>query len=121
VAIAVSSGAALGGSPLSGGYAPAKAAIRFISTYAAEESERARLGISFRTLFPQLTPNTQLGAAGVAGYAARQGIPLETFAKNFEPALTAEQVGAAVIELVTTNDPTREFLISGLGLRQVPS
>jgi NAD(P)-dependent dehydrogenase (short-subunit alcohol dehydrogenase family) len=119
VAIAVSSGAALRGSPLSGGYAPAKAAIRFISTYAAEESERAGLGIQFRTLFPQLTPNTELGAAGLAGYAARQGIPVNTFAKNFEPSLTPEQVGAAVIELVRTNDPTREFLISGHGLRQV--
>jgi NAD(P)-dependent dehydrogenase (short-subunit alcohol dehydrogenase family) len=121
VVIAVSSGAALGGSPLSGGYAPAKAAIRLISSYAAEESERASLGIRFRTLFPQLTPNTELGAAAVAGYAARQGIAVETFAKNFDPALTPEQVGAAVIELVTTNDPTREFLVSGLGLRQVPS
>jgi NAD(P)-dependent dehydrogenase (short-subunit alcohol dehydrogenase family) len=121
VVIAVSSGAALRGSPISGGYAPAKAAIRFISNYAAEESERASLGIRFRTLFPQLTPNTELGGAAVAGYAARQGIPVETFAKNFEPALTPEQVGAAVIELVTTNDPSREFLISGHGLRQVPS
>jgi len=121
VVIAVSSGAALGGSPLSGGYAPAKAAIRFISTYAAEESERASLGIRFRTLFPQLTPNTDLGAAAVAGYAARQDTPVEIFAKNFEPALTPEQVGAAVIELVTTNDPTQEFLISGHGLKQVPS
>jgi NAD(P)-dependent dehydrogenase (short-subunit alcohol dehydrogenase family) len=119
VAITVSSGAALSGSPLSGGYAPAKAAIRFISTYAAEESDRASLGIRFRTLFPQLTPNTELGAAAVAGYAARQGIPVEIFAKNFEPALTPEQVGAAVIEVVTTNDPTRELLISGHGLRQV--
>jgi NAD(P)-dependent dehydrogenase (short-subunit alcohol dehydrogenase family) len=121
VVIAVSSGAALAGSPLSGGYASAKAAIRFISTYAAEESERASRGIRFRTLFPQLTPNTELGAAGVAGYAARQGIPVETFAENFEPALTPEQVGAAVIELVTTNDTTREFRISGHGLRAVSS
>ena len=120
VVIAMSSGAALRGSPLSGGYAPANAAIRFISSYAAEESERASLGIRFRTLFPQLTPNTQLGAAAVAGYAGRQGIPVETFAKNFEPALTPEQVGAAVIELVRTNDPSREFLISGHSLRQVP-
>ncbi len=121
VAIAVSSGAALRGSPLSGGYASAKAAIRFISTYAAEESDRASLGIRFRTLFPQLTPSTDLGAAGVVGYAARQGISVETFAKDFEPALTPEQVGAAVIELVTTNDPSREFLISGHGLRRMPS
>src|SRR6202000_3263371 len=37
--IAVSSGAALNGSPLSGGYAGAKATIRLITAYAALESE----------------------------------------------------------------------------------
>ena len=40
VVIAFSSGAALRGSPLSGGYAGAKATIRFIAAYAAEESGR---------------------------------------------------------------------------------
>src|SRR5215472_18683644 len=38
--IAVSSGAALRGSPLPGGYSGAKATIRFITSYAAAESER---------------------------------------------------------------------------------
>src|SRR6516225_6806432 len=37
VVIALSSGAALRGSPLSGGYSGAKAAIRFIAAYAADE------------------------------------------------------------------------------------
>jgi NAD(P)-dependent dehydrogenase (short-subunit alcohol dehydrogenase family) len=45
--IAMSSGAAVNGSPLSGGYAGAKAAVRFIASYAAIESDRAGLGISF--------------------------------------------------------------------------
>lgn len=36
--ITMSSGAALAGSPLSGGYAGAKAAIRFPTSYAAAES-----------------------------------------------------------------------------------
>ena len=42
--IAVSSGAALRGSPLSGGYAGAKATIRFIASYAADESGARRAG-----------------------------------------------------------------------------
>ena len=54
--ITLSSGAALRGSPLSGGYAGAKAAIRWLTGYAAEESERAGLGIRFVSLLPQLTP-----------------------------------------------------------------
>ena len=43
--IAMSSGAAVRGSPLSGGYAGAKATIRFIADYAAAESQRENLGI----------------------------------------------------------------------------
>src|ERR1700676_3145065 len=41
VVIAMSSGAAVNGSPLSGGYAGAKATIRLIARYAGAESERA--------------------------------------------------------------------------------
>lgn len=40
VVIVMSSGAAVKGSPLSGGYAGAKATIRFLARYAADESER---------------------------------------------------------------------------------
>jgi len=46
--IAMSSGAALRGSPLSGGYAAAKAGVRFIASYAAEESARSRTRHPFR-------------------------------------------------------------------------
>ena len=42
--IAMSSGAALFGSPLSGGYAGAKAAVRWIAEYAAQESARGAQG-----------------------------------------------------------------------------
>jgi len=66
VVIAMSSGAALRGSPLSGGYAGAKATIRFIAAYAAAESEREKLGIRFTSVLPQLTPATDLGAVAAA-------------------------------------------------------
>ena len=45
VVVATSSKGAVVGSPRSGGYGPGKAAIRFISRYAADESTRAGLGI----------------------------------------------------------------------------
>ena len=61
VVIAMSSGAAVNGSPLSGGYAGAKAAIRFLTRYAADESERAGLRIRFISLLPRLTPATGPG------------------------------------------------------------
>ncbi|WP_433671953.1 SDR family oxidoreductase [Nocardia sp. CA-136227] len=119
VVIAVSSGAALNGSPLSGGYAGAKSAIRFIRTYAAEESERAGLGIRFTALLPRLTPATGLGAMAVGGYAARQGIDVDTYLAEMGPALTPEQVGKAVLELAGDPGSAAEYLVSGAGLRQI--
>ncbi len=61
VVIAFSSGAALAGSPLSGGYAGAKATIRFIASYAAAESQRGGFGVRFVSVLPGLTPATALG------------------------------------------------------------
>src|SRR5262249_18858707 len=99
VVVTMSSGAGLGGSPLSGGYASAKAAIRYIRGYAADESQRAGLGIRFVTLLPDMTPAGGVGAVAVAGYAARQGVDRDTFVKGRGPVLTADQVATAVVEL----------------------
>jgi NAD(P)-dependent dehydrogenase (short-subunit alcohol dehydrogenase family) len=90
VVIAFSSGAAVNGSPLSGGYAGAKATIRFIASYAAAESGRNALGIRFTSVLPQLTPETDLGAAAVAAYAARQSVDITAFRDRLGPVLTPE-------------------------------
>src|ERR1035438_1302733 len=100
VVVAFSSGAALRGSPLSGGYAGAKATIRFVSSYAAAESAREALGIRFISVLPQLTPATDLGAAAVAAYAARQRVDIPAYLEGLGPALAPEQVGKALVELV---------------------
>ncbi len=71
--IVISSGAALQGSPLSGGYAGAKATQRFISAYAQDEATRAGLGITFSAILPRITPLTDLGQPAVRAYAARSG------------------------------------------------
>lgn len=98
--ISVSSRAALGGSPLSGGYAGAKAAVRFVAGYAADESTRAGLGIRFLSLLPDLTDATGLGAAAVDAYARRVGVEVEEFLRRRGPArLAPEQVGDAVVDL----------------------
>jgi len=120
VVIAFSSGAALGGSPLSGGYAGAKATIRFIAAYAAAESDRNALGITFTSVLPQLTPATDLGAAGVAAYAARQGVDIPAFLEGLGPALTPEQVGTAIVALVTGPGHDRDaYLLTAAGLSPV--
>lgn len=97
----MSSGAAVNGSPLSGGYAGAKATVRFIGDYAADESNRAGLGITFASLLPRLTPVTDLGAKAAAAYAARQGLDVDTFVESSGPALTAEHVGNSVVAIAT--------------------
>jgi NAD(P)-dependent dehydrogenase (short-subunit alcohol dehydrogenase family) len=116
--IALSSGAALRGSPLSGGYAGAKAAIRFLTAYAAEESARAGLGIRFVSVLPQLTAATALGSVYVAAYAVRQGGGAGASVGDQGPALTQELVGQAITGLVAGSGPDQDaYVLSAAGLR----
>src|SRR5262249_39119174 len=74
VVVSLSSGAALRGSPLSGGYAGAKSTIKLISAYAGSESERSGSKIRFVAVLPQLTPATDLGRIYTEAYAAQAGL-----------------------------------------------
>ena len=119
--VTLSSGAAVRGSPLSGGYAGAKATIRFITAYAASESERDGLGIRFVSLLPQLTPVTGLGGAAVSAYAAREGITVAAFTERAGPPLTAEQVAKAVLDLAADEGAAPgAFLLTAGGLSPAP-
>jgi NADP-dependent 3-hydroxy acid dehydrogenase YdfG len=117
--IAFSSGAALRGSPISGGYAGAKATVRFVAAYAAAESERHALGIRFLSVLPQLTPETELGAAAVAAYAAREGTDVASFVAARGPSLTPEQAGTAVLSLAAGADCAGAYLLTAAGLSEV--
>jgi NAD(P)-dependent dehydrogenase (short-subunit alcohol dehydrogenase family) len=118
--IAMSSGAAVAGSPLSGGYAGAKAAIRFISGYAADESDRAGLGIRFLSLLPRLTVATDLGSTAVAAYAGRDGITVDEYLERFGPGLTPEEVGKAAVDVVASSGCTSgAYLLTTAGLARL--
>ena len=118
--VAMSSGAALAGSPLSGGYAGAKATVRFLARYAAEESTRAGLGIRVTALLPQLTPATDLGAGAIEAYAAHAGVDRDTFTARLAPALTPEQVGKAVVGLAADADtPATAYRLGAAGLQSL--
>lgn len=120
VVVAFSSGAVIAGSPLSGGYAGAKAAIRYITSYAADESQRSMLGIKFISVLPQLTPATELGAAAVAGYAARAGQDIAAFTAARGPALTPDIAGKAVLELTTdAGRAAGSYLLSAAGIKEL--
>ncbi|WP_156686063.1 SDR family oxidoreductase [Mycobacterium sp. Marseille-P9652] len=117
--IVLSSGAAINGSPLSGGYAGAKATVRFVAGYAALEAERAGLGIRFVSLLPRLTPVTELGASAVAAYAERQGVDVDTFVRSSGPALSADQTARAVLELAGGAPGADAYLLTASGLAPV--
>jgi 3-oxoacyl-[acyl-carrier protein] reductase len=123
--IVFSSGAALNtnGSPLSGGYAGAKATERFITAYAQDEGERAGLDITFTTVMPQFAPETGVGRAAVRAYADHAGLSPEAFLDRQPFALLTPQIaGAALVELVQADaaDVAAAYVLNGAGLREVP-
>jgi len=120
--VVISSGAALQGSPLSGGYAGAKATQRFITAYAQEESDRNGLGISFISILPRITPLTDLGRPAVRAYAARSGQTEEAYMRQMGPPVTPEAAGAAVLELVQADTASLApaYQLTGAGLEQLP-
>jgi NAD(P)-dependent dehydrogenase (short-subunit alcohol dehydrogenase family) len=122
--VVVSSGAALNrdGSPLSGGYAGAKATQRFITGYAQDESRRAGLDITVTAVMPSMTPLGDVGRRGVRVYAARGGQTEEAYLTELGELLTPEIAGSALVDLVRS-DPTTTapgYLLTAAGLQQLP-
>jgi 3-oxoacyl-[acyl-carrier protein] reductase len=119
--VVVSSGAAINGSPASGGYAGSKATQRFLAAYAQEESRRAGLDITVTAVLPRMTPFGEVGRRGVRAYAARGGQTEQAYLKQLGEALTPEIAGSALVELVGT-DPAAtvtEYLLTGAGLQKL--
>jgi NAD(P)-dependent dehydrogenase (short-subunit alcohol dehydrogenase family) len=119
--VVVSSGAAVAGSPLSGGYAGAKATQRFITGYAQDEATRAGLDITFTAVLPRITPLTDLGRPAVAAYAARSGQSEEDYLKQFGEPLTPELAGAALVKLVRADAATiaPAYLLTSAGVQEL--
>lgn len=120
--VVFSSGAALNGSPLSGGYAGAKATQRFITGYAQDEANRAALDLTFIAVLPRFAPMTGVGRPAVRAYAAQAGQTVEDYLRQRDPLLTPEIAGAAVVDLVradaTTTAPA--YVLDGGGLQTLP-
>jgi NADP-dependent 3-hydroxy acid dehydrogenase YdfG len=115
--ISLSSGAALRGSPMSGGYAGAKATIRFISAYAGLESARDALGIRFVSVLPQLTPVTDLGAAYVATYAEYNELSEQAYLDQLGTPLTLDQVGHGLAGLANDDaSSAAAYLLTAKGI-----
>jgi 3-oxoacyl-[acyl-carrier protein] reductase len=120
--VVISSGAALAGSPLSGGYAGAKATQRFITGYAQDEAKRAGLEITFTTVLPRFAPMTGVGRPAVQAYAVRAGLPVEEYLTKAGPLVTPEIAGTALVELVQVDAAkvAAAYVLTGDGLQQLP-
>ncbi|HEY6378604.1 MAG TPA: SDR family NAD(P)-dependent oxidoreductase [Candidatus Dormibacteraeota bacterium] len=97
--VVVSSGAAINGSPASGGYAGSKATQRFIAGYAQDESRSAGLDITVTAVMPRMTPFGDVGRRGVRAYAARGGQTEEGYLKQLGELLTPEMAGSALASI----------------------
>jgi 3-oxoacyl-[acyl-carrier protein] reductase len=122
--VVFSSGAAVNpnGSPLSGGYAGAKATQRFITGYAQDEADRAGLDITFTTVLPYFAPMTDVGRPAVQAYAARAGQSVEEYLQSQGPLVSPQTAGTAVVELVQADAAgvAPAYRLTGVGLQTLP-
>jgi NAD(P)-dependent dehydrogenase (short-subunit alcohol dehydrogenase family) len=120
--IVVSSGAAINGSPASGGYAGAKATQRFIAGYAREEAWRAGFDITVSAVMPRMSPFGEVGRSGVRAYAARSGQSEEAFVEQLGDVWTLDGAATAFVELVQAEPASvaAGYVLTGAGLRELP-
>jgi NAD(P)-dependent dehydrogenase (short-subunit alcohol dehydrogenase family) len=100
VVVIVSSGAGLGASPLSGGYAGAKRMQMFLAGYLQRSADLADRGLRFVAVVPkQLIAGTELGAQAADAYAALGGMTREKYMERFGAPLTAEGVARTIADV----------------------
>jgi NAD(P)-dependent dehydrogenase (short-subunit alcohol dehydrogenase family) len=96
-----SSGAAVNGSPLSGGYAGAKRMLWFMASYANGVSEQKDLGIRFQAIVPmQIIGDTGVGDEGANAYARAMGVKREEFLARFGAPMPPREFGEKVISVL---------------------
>lgn len=97
-----SSGAAIEGPPLSGGYAGAKRMIWMMAGYATGVASDLNLGIRFQALLVrQIVGATELGRAAADAYARRKGVTTEAFLAGFGKPLSPRDFGEHVVTVLT--------------------
>jgi NAD(P)-dependent dehydrogenase (short-subunit alcohol dehydrogenase family) len=116
--VLISSGAALVGSPLTGGYAGAKRMQMFIANYSQKESDRLGLGLRFVTLAPRIIPDTELGKHAVAAYSRYLGISAADFIRSMISPPASSDVAAAVVTLAAGPGQAKGnvLIVTGKGL-----
>jgi NAD(P)-dependent dehydrogenase (short-subunit alcohol dehydrogenase family) len=111
--ILISSGAGIGGSPISGGYAGSKRMQMFMAAYCQKESARLGLGIRFTALVPmRIMPETELGETAVKGYARYLGIAPADFVQGMRDRQSTHDVADAVIRVAAGQIAAKETTLA---------
>jgi NAD(P)-dependent dehydrogenase (short-subunit alcohol dehydrogenase family) len=113
----VSSGAALAGSPLSGGYAGAKRTQMFLTDYLQRAADARELGIRFVALAPrQLLAGTAIGEAAAAAYGGEIGESADAYMKRrFAVPLDAAGVARAIVAIAAGGEHPEATLLTVTG------
>ncbi len=109
-----SSGAAVSGSQMSGGYGGSKRMLWFMAKYANGVSEEKNLGIRFQAIVPrQMILGTGTGDAAANAYAGSMGITPEQFVSRFGAPMPPRAFGDKVVSVL--DDPQyAEGVVFGL-------
>ncbi|MBS0393667.1 MAG: SDR family oxidoreductase [Proteobacteria bacterium] len=100
-----SSGAAVSGSPLSGGYAGAKRTIWLMAGYANAVAKAQGLDVRFQAVVPrQIVGATALGRAAAEGYARHHGKTTQEFLAGFGAPLEPRAYAEHVVTLLTDSE-----------------
>ncbi|WP_316203800.1 SDR family oxidoreductase [Bradyrhizobium sp. SZCCHNS3051] len=96
-----SSGAAVGGSQMSGGYGGAKRMLWFMAKYANGVSQDDRLGIRFQAIVPRMMIlGTGVGDSAAGAYAGSMGIAPEAFVARFGAPMPPRAFGDRVVAVL---------------------
>jgi NAD(P)-dependent dehydrogenase (short-subunit alcohol dehydrogenase family) len=102
--LVVSSGAAVSGSPMSGGYGGAKRMLWFMASYANRVSEQKDLGIRFQAIVPrQMVAGTGVGDEASNTYARAMGIQPQEYLARFGAPMPPREFGEKVVSVL--DDP----------------
>ena len=121
--VLLSSGAAIGGSPISGGYSGAKRMQMFLAGFSQRESDRLKLDLRFTSVAPaRIMQETQLGDAAIEGYVRNLGTTRAAFIAGMIDKQSASDVARAILEVLLDKYAAlgSSLIVSGKGVEAVP-
>lgn len=118
--VILSSGAALNGSHLSGGYAAAKRMSWWLASYAQVQANARGLGLRFLAVLPkQLVAGTEIAAIASTAYGVWNGTTAADYMKRFETPLTPDGVACAILDALRVPPETIALGVTARGVEPI--